>query len=120
MIEILVVVAILGVLASIVAINVWTAHQQAMLETCKLSVDKAAEGVELFRLRFRRYPTTEEGLGILEHPPTGLPIRINREDPWGQHFRYRFPGQLRPGRFELWSVGPDSADGTDDDIRAEG
>lgn len=37
-------------------------------------------------------------------------------DPWGNAYRYRSPGQHNPDGYDLWSIGPDGQDATDDDI----
>ena len=37
-------------------------------------------------------------------------------DPWGNPYHYRFPGQRVPGSYDIWSAGPDGIDGTEDDI----
>jgi len=37
------------------------------------------------------------------------------KDRWGSEIRYRFPGGKDPARYDLWSVGPDKINGTNDD-----
>ncbi|MHC4063539.1 MAG: type II secretion system protein GspG, partial [Planctomycetota bacterium] len=39
------------------------------------------------------------------------------KDPWGNEFQYRSPGEFNEESFDLWSLGEDRKDGTDDDIK---
>jgi general secretion pathway protein G len=41
-------------------------------------------------------------------------------DPWRQPYRYKYPGQHDPDFPDVWSAGPDRADGTDDDVTSWG
>ena len=76
----------------------------------------------------RRLPTTEQGLMALVEKPTAEPIparwiqlfdKKGLIDPWGYPFRYAYLPQ-KDGRskknYDVWSIGPDEVDGTDDDI----
>ena len=82
-----------------------------------------------FRMNSGRYPTTDEGLKSLLRRPKGLdskewrgPYLESEEDftdKWGNEIRYACPGKTYPDdpkKFDLWSLGPDSTEGTDDDI----
>ncbi len=82
-----------------------------------------------FRMNSGKYPTTDQGLDALLNRPKGLEPREWRgpymeseehfTDKWGNTLRYACPGKTypdEPNRFDLWSLGPDGADGTDDDI----
>ena len=82
--------------------------------------------IDLYTLDVGQPPTTEQGFQALIAPPPDLPnpnvwdgpyIRPEAWllDPWGNEYRYASPG--RDGRpFDIWSVGLDGIDGTDDDI----
>ncbi len=91
------------------------ARLQADLNTLKTSLT-------LFQIVAGRYPTTEEGLRALVEDPGDVEgwepmIEEVFSDPWGQEYRYVFPG-LRgdPGEPDVFSVGPDGVPGTGDDI----
>lgn len=66
------------------------------------------------------FPTTEQGLQALLTEPAGAKrwrgpyIEQLLPDPWGRAYRYIAPGQH--GAFDLFSVGPDGQEGTDDDV----
>jgi general secretion pathway protein G len=73
------------------------------------------------------YPTTRQGLMALIARPPNPPEAERwkgpylegpnlRGDPWGHAFRYQWPGRRHPEKFDLWSIGPDGVEGTDDDI----
>lgn len=82
-----------------------------------------------YRMTVGEYPTTEQGLKALKKRPKGVDPKAWKgpyieseediQDKWGQEFRYACPGKTFPGdskRYDLWSIGPDGIDGTDDDI----
>ena len=82
-----------------------------------------------FRMNSGKYPTTAQGLGGLVKRPKGLDPKEWRgpyveseadfTDMWGNVLHYACPGKTYPDdlkKFDLWSLGPDGADGTDDDI----
>lgn len=91
-------------------------------------VDSDIQGIAIalqtYESRALRKPTTEQGLRALVEKPTIEPIPENYraslkdmpKDPWGQEYKYRIPPQKSKDEFDLWSVGPDGQDGTEDDI----
>lgn len=79
--------------------------------------------LELYRVHMGAYPQSLSEL--IESPDCVEPPRKRRgryvtdldlRDGWGRRLRYQFPGVHHPDRYDLWSVGPDGVDGTDDDI----
>jgi len=111
LIELMVVLVILGLLATIVIINVLPAADRAKLTTAHASVTNLEEAIELFNLHNHRYPTNEEGLAVLV---TSRQLRRLDKDPWGNDFAYRLPG--RAGRpFDVYSMGADGREGGDGD-----
>ena len=89
--------------------------------------DSLKTGLTRYRIDLGDYPSTTEGLAALitapgnkadrwrgpyiEAPGGKIPL-----DPWGEAYRYRYPGVKNKGSYDLYSTGPDKADGTDDDI----
>ena len=71
LIEILVVVTILGIIASIVGIQVAGQLEEAPVDTAKVQISNISDGLELYRVKFNRYPTSAEGLNALTSPPKG-------------------------------------------------
>ena len=127
LIEIMVVMVIIGLLATIIVINVLPTQNRAMLEKARADVGQLENAVEMYRLTLNRYPTTEEGLDALVTPPDDARDAqrfpeggfINRlpEDPWGNDYQYLYPGEH--GRFDVWSWGADGragGEGEDADI----
>jgi general secretion pathway protein G len=77
----------------------------------------------LFEVDCGRYPTTDEGLKILISPPSDGSLTNWRgpyldpsSDPWGHPYVYRFPGTHNTNGYDLYSMGPDGAGNTSDDI----
>jgi len=69
-------------------------------------------------------PTTEQGLRALTAKPTLAPVptqyqrvmKMVLRDPWGREYRYSTPAKHTNKEYDLWSVGPDGIDGSQDDI----
>jgi general secretion pathway protein G len=121
LIEVLVVVVIIAVLASIVAPNVFRHVDTAKSVTAKAQISMLGSALDAYRLDNGRYPTTEQGLGALWQQPTTEPRPSNWRgpylrqpvpaDPWGASYVYRFPGEHLPNGFDLSSMGADGAQG---------
>ena len=71
------------------------------------------------------YPTTEQGLeALVRKPTTGPQPRSHKQfvdeaalyDPWGNPYQYRRPGTHNPEEFDIFSLGKDGEEGTEDDI----
>ena len=119
LIEIMVVLVIIGLIASAVAVNVLGRQKEAALMKAKTDVQNIAnQGVDAFRVMRGRYPTTEEGLRILIQEQFLRPNTSDGalKDPWGKDYVYLYPGQAHPDAFDVKSNGPDGQPGTDDDI----
>jgi general secretion pathway protein G len=123
LLELMVVLLILGLLASIAAPRISGYLRKAKLSTAKVQVDALSAAVDAFHLDNDRFPTTSEGLRALLERPEGLstwdgPYLKKRDsliDPWGQPYSYRFPG--RNGEFEIFSLGADHREGGEGDAR---
>jgi general secretion pathway protein G len=123
LLELMVVLLILGLLASIAAPRVSQYLRKAKVGTAKIQVDALGAAVDAFHLDTDRFPTTTEGLHALLERPEGLstwdgPYLKKRDsliDPWGQPYSYRNPG--RNGEFDILSLGSDHREGGDGDAR---
>lgn len=116
LIEIMVVVAILGLLAAMIVPNVIGQGEQARVDLAKSNMASIASALDMFRLHNSRYPTTEEGLrGLVERPgnarswPDGGYLSRIPEDPWGNPYVYISPGTSGP--YDLISLGADGVEG---------
>jgi general secretion pathway protein G len=106
----MVVILIIGLLATIVIINVMPATDQAAVTKARADIATLESGVEMYRLKHLSYPSGGNGLQLLvgERLIKRLP-----KDPWGNPYRYAAPG--RDGRdFEIFSYGADGREGGED------
>jgi general secretion pathway protein G len=114
LIEILVVLVILGLIATAVAVNVVGASEKARVDRAKTDVQRiASDGIEAFKVMRGRYPTTEEGLGLLIQERF---LKANSSegrllDPWNREYVYLYPGQAHPDAFDVKSYGADGQPG---------
>jgi len=124
LIEIVITLTIIAILAS-GSIYLLKGQIDSAKDT-RVDSDLQAIGLALqsYESRALRMPTTEQGLMALVEKPTLEPIPENYrafmeelpKDPWGQPYKYRFPSQKSKKAYDLWTVGPDGQDGTDDDL----
>jgi general secretion pathway protein G len=107
LVELMVVIVIIGLLATIVIINVLPATDKAATTKAKADVATLEQGVEMYRLNKLRYPSAAEGLQALS--VEGYVKRLPK-DPWGNAYHYSAPG--RDGRaFDIYSYGADGREG---------
>jgi general secretion pathway protein G len=114
LIEILVVLVILGLVATAVAVNVVGQSEKARVDRARTDVQRiASDGVEAFRVMRGRYPSTEEGLQILIQEKFLKPNSRDGKllDPWQREYIYLFPGQANPDSFDVKSYGADGQPG---------
>ena len=117
LIEILVVVAILGMLATAVTVTVLDQFEDAKGERARMDIAAVTQGLSAYYIKMGKYPTTGDGLGSLVSPPKGSPLLAEiPQDPWGADYNYSYPGTRNSKGFDLWSSGKDGQSGTDDDI----
>src|SRR5579863_5553685 len=120
LLELLVVLAILGLLVGLVAPAVLHQLSSAKDKIAHQSIERLASVLDMYKLDVGTYPTTEQGLQALITSPPGV-ARWNGpylkgdkipEDPWGHPLQYHNPSQ-RPGHdFDLYSLGPTGQPGT--------
>ena len=119
LVELLVVLAILGLLVAIAAPQLIKYLGSAKSDTAKIQVEKLGGVLDLYRLELGRYPTTDEGLvSLIERPAQAdswsgpyLKNPDSLTDPWGRPYIYRSPGQH--GDFDLFTLGADGGEGGD-------
>lgn len=117
LVELLVVLVILGLIASIAAPQAMRYLSGAKHDAARLQLQGLATALDLYRLDLGRYPTREEGLAALLTRPAGAERwngpyvrRADQlQDPWGRPWRYRNPGEHGP--FDLFSLGADDRPG---------
>ena len=114
LLELLVVLAILGLLIGLVAPAALRQLGSAKEKIAHQSIERLAGVLDIYKLDVGTYPSTDQGLQALITRPSGV-TRWNGpylkgeklpEDPWGRPFVYRSPSQ-RPGHeYDLLSLGP--------------
>jgi len=119
LIEVLVVVAILGILAAIVVPRIMDRPDEAKRVAAKADVGALVQALKLYRLDNGFYPSTEQGLGALVARPASQPVPGNwkqggylerlPKDPWGSDYQYLQPGVR--GEVDVFSLGADRARG---------
>jgi general secretion pathway protein G len=119
LIEILVVVAILGILAAIVVPRIMDRPDEAKRVAAKADIGAIVQALKLYRLDNGGYPATDQGLGALVQKPTTNPVPGNwkqggylervPKDPWGSDYQYLSPGVK--GEIDVFSLGSDRARG---------
>jgi len=124
LIEVMVVLLIIGIMASMVAPAILGNQEEAQLKKAAVDIQQLESALEMYKLKNNRFPTTEQGLDALVTEPTIDPMPRNYpeggfikrlpEDPWGNPYTLISPGEL--GNIDIFSNGPDMEPGTDDDI----
>ncbi|MBW6523528.1 type II secretion system major pseudopilin GspG [Sphingomonas sp. RHCKR47] len=118
LVELMVVIVIIGLLATIVALNVLPSGDTARIQKAKADIATIEQGLEMYRLQQGSYPTTSQGLQALASAPAGVDasryqaggyIKRLPEDPWNRPYLYASPGQH--GAADVWTLGADGKDG---------
>ncbi len=123
LLELMVVIVILGLLATVVMVNVLPSQDRAMKEKARADISVLEQSIEGYRLDNFTFPTNEQGLQALVTPPAGMArpdryreggyIRRLPQDPWGNPYQYAVPGEK--GRFDIYSFGADGRKGGEGD-----
>ncbi len=133
LIEVLMVAAILALLAAFAIPALMRQGEKARADICRASVGRngpIAGSLNNYRFDVGTYPSTDEGLMALYEIPRSVdeddklwqgpymegPYEELR-DPWNQEYQYKSPGEFNEDGYDLWSVGKDRREGTEDDIK---
>jgi general secretion pathway protein G len=119
LVELLVVVAILGLLIGLVAPAMIRQLGSAKHRIAEQSVARLAGILDIYRLDIGTYPSTDQGLSALNSSPAGaagwngpyLNDEMGIVDPWGRPFEYRSPSQRAGRAFDIASLGADGKPG---------
>ena len=119
LIEIMVVVVILGILATLVVPKIMGRPDEARIVAAKQDLASIMQALNLYRLDNSRYPTTEQGLKALVERPSVEPQPNNYKqggylsrlpvDPWGNGYQFLSPGIN--GEVDVMSFGADGKAG---------
>jgi len=115
LIEIMVVIAIIGILATMIVPKIMGRPDEARATAAKQDVGTIVQALKLYRLDIGRYPTTDQGLKALVEKPTSEPVPQNwktggyleslPKDPWGNTYQYSNPGTN--SEIDVYSFGAD-------------
>ena len=122
LLEILVVVLIISILATVVGVQVARRPGQARVAAAKAGIGTLETALDLYRMDNGRYPTSEQGLKALLEAPRVPPLPKNYsedgylkkpsqlQDPWKNDYVYLIPGR-RNQRYEILTYGADGEPG---------
>ncbi len=124
LLEIMVVIVILGILASLVVPNLMGNKEKADRQKAVSDITALENALDMYKLDNSIYPNTEQGLEALVSKPTSQPeprnyrddgyIKRLPQDPWNNDYQLVSPGEH--GKIDVFSMGLDGEAGTDDDI----
>ncbi len=119
LIEIMVVVVIIGLLATLVLPRVLGRQEEAFVAKAQSDIRALSSALQLYKLDNFNYPSTEQGLEALVRKPSGDPPAKNWKqggyidrlpnDPWGNPYQYLSPGEK--SEIDIWSFGADGQPG---------
>lgn len=124
LLEVMVVIVIIGLMGAIVVPNLIGNQETANVQKAVADINALETSLSMYKLDNYNYPTTEQGLEALttETDVEPLPRRFPEEgyvkripnDPWGNEYQLLNPGEH--GKLDIFSMGPDGQQGTEDDI----
>ena len=125
LIEIMVVLVILGLLASLLGPNILGRVDDARITKAKNDIQAIETALKMYKLDTGVYPTTEQGLNALIEKPETEPIptgwktggyieATSIKDPWNNDYIYRSPGEDEERDYEIISLGADGKEGGED------
>ena len=129
LIEVMVVLVILGILATLVVPRIMGRPDEARVIAAKQDINSIGQALKLYRLDNHAYPSTDQGLQALVTKPAGPPVPPNwktsgyldrlPKDPWGNEYKYLNPGVHNSNDVDIFSLGADGAaggEGNDADV----
>jgi general secretion pathway protein G len=125
LVELLLVIVIIGILAAVILPSFVGRSEQARVAAARADIEgNLGVALDMFEADTGTYPTTDQGLQALIQEPTDAqnwrgPYLKKLEiplDPWGRPYQYVCPGRENPHGYDLYSLGKDGEEGTDDDI----
>lgn len=119
--ELLVVLVIIGLLAGLVGPRLFSKVDESRQKAAEAQVKMLKGALETMYLNLGRFPTTSEGLALLNTPPTDGATKSMWKgpyldsdlppDPWNNAYQYEFTGNSLSRSFYLYSLGADKTKG---------
>ena len=123
LIEVLLVVVILAVLVAMAQSQFGGVRDQANIDIAKSQIGLVEKQIDLYHMTLsNQYPDQLQDLweepadSELADKWAGPYLDPLKEDPWGNEYMYEKEGKNNPGKYDIWSKGPDGKSNTDDDI----
>ena len=120
LLELLVVLVVLGLLASLVAPKYFKQIGKSEAKTARAQIEGLTKAIDLYRLDTGKFPSTEQGLAVLISKPASEPKwngpylqKAVPQDPWGRPYGYKSPGEH--GEYDVFTLGKDGAAGGEDE-----
>ncbi|HET6148046.1 MAG TPA: type II secretion system protein GspG [Polyangia bacterium] len=114
LLEIMIVLALIGMIGAGIAVVVNNSFQKAKVKIAKERIKEISQGVTTFMIDSNSScPKSLDDLVAQKYVS-----RASAKDPWGKEFVMRCPGQNDTDGADITSSGPDKADGTADDIKS--
>ncbi len=111
LIEIMVVIAIIGILSTAIGVGVVNFMQKAKVDSAKAQLRTVANGIDLYAAE-NDFPTD-----LREVLEKKLVQEKQLQDPWKQDLIYNYPASRNSdNQYDLCSKGPDKVEGSEDDI----
>ena len=120
LVELMVVIVIIGLLATVVMINVLPSQDKAMTTKARADIATLGQAMEMYRLDNMRYPPSLDALAQPRAGGGGPYVRSLPQDPWGRPYQLNVPGPNNMP-FDIVSLGADGTPGGQNenaDIRA--
>ena len=121
LVELMLVVIIIGALVAMVLPSFTGRSKQARIQVAEADISaNIATALKLYEMDNGNFPSTEEGLNALLNKPAsalnwnGSYLERSPIDPWGKPYQYKCPGVHKV--YDLYSLGKDTAEGTEDDV----
>jgi general secretion pathway protein G len=126
LLEILVVLAIIGLVAGLAIAKIEGIFDNAKVDAARLFVQTSVKTpLTTYKIHMGDYPSSADGLAALIAPPANRSDRWAGPyiegskvptDPWTEPYQYEYPGKHNKGGYDIWSKGKDRQSGTEDDI----
>lgn len=110
LVELMVVIVIIGLLATVVMINVLPSQDRAMATKARADIATLGQAMEMYRLDNMRYPPSLTALSQPRAGGGGSYVRSLPNDPWGRPYQMDVPGQ-NGAPFDIVSLGADGTPG---------
>ena len=114
LIELMIVVVILASLAAMIVPRIMGRADDAKRNIARGEIQSITTALKLYKLDNGLYPSSQEGLSVLLSPENGREPYLDKiKDPWKREYRYKYKGVHNTSGFDIWSLGPDENDDSD-------